>query len=817
MNANLRFAVRSLLKARTFTAMSVVCLALATSLACIVAAVFFATLRPNLPYRSPGGLVQLEETGVFATGPSGEAFAEGPRITRGVLDDLRSVAAFSAIGEYSPNAVGVADDDQSTQSVYAISSEILPLLGTQPMLGRAFTRDEGLPGRGNAVILGHAFWMSRFGTDSSVIGQALDVRVGAKSIRHTIVGVMPASFTFPPLYTPAFYLPYGSDAARLPPTARVIARVSPGIERAAAEAALRTVVIRHAAADRDAAAADAARFRRATKGQVEITLPSGPVTASVRSYTHEVEGSDSVRRVAALIAIATACILLLAAVNVANLLFARGHARRVEIAVRLALGSTRAGVVGLLLLESALLAGAGAVLGLGLAAAWTASIAPSGPERVLMGAIDFRVAAAALVAALLLLGVFGVIPAMRVSEVRLERVLRDTNRSAATGPSPYSSVISRLLVLSVGFTMLLTVGAGLISTGAARALREMRAAEWDRVVAVRIKFTEPSRSSEFLAGIQHLSGVVAAGFGQPPSNVSPASISAIDSRGVASRLGYFSTAEVSQDFFDVLHLPAPRAVGWSAPTGGPKPIAIDRRTAERLWPAQNAVGRTVRLQINRDSIDEFTVASVVPDRRVLANAAGGNSVGVLYTPFDAATRPRTWLLARLQRGGFETIDSATRSVAARIGGVHVMEVTTLRALAAQHNLFPRIIASAFVLFAVIAVALVALGLYALVVFGVERRRHEIGVRLAVGATRTEVTAMFVRSALGIVAVGVSLGGAVAFVLSPMLSRFVFGISTRAPWVYLGAAAAILLVSLVASVSAGLRASRMHPAAALRVD
>lgn len=806
------YALRQLRRSPGFTTAAVACLAIGVWLACVVSAVGRGMYRPQMGLSRPDRIVQVDVSGVY-----GSQYELRPqrRVPRSLIDSLRSARVFAAIGDYTWSGFQLADESKQ-RPVTALSSGMFGVLGVRPILGRQFVPDEDVRGAGNVVLLSYAFWQSHFGGDSGVVGRELRLEKGPS---QTIVGVMPKGFSFPGVATKRdAYAAMGSGmlTTRPPdyPVKMMLARLRDGATVEQVEVAARNIAGRNVFADREEMLA------YHTTHRWHYSAPDGPIIVHAEHYYSEPHGPELDRLMAMIIACGFS-VVLIACANVANLLLVRGAARRQEIAVRMALGASRARVVMQLIAESVLLSVAGAVVGF-LLAFWHWRLLDSAfLGRDMLGQIDRYVALTAAVLGVALVALFGLLPALRASSMRLEQVLRDARRSAM-GSTKLDGLMARLVMGSTAGTVVLLASATLLGLSAHDLLSRRRYQTKD-VLAVNLDFgrqlSEQQVTRQAIAVLEELSsrpGARVAAIAPMPQytrqggldHVTPAggsrqNIPGSDVRAITG--GYFSTMSIP--------LVEGRTFTPNESADGVGLVIVNVSAAKRLWPGETAVGKMARFYYFGDTVGTLaTVTGVATD--VTIRNDGGQSLE-FYFPFGLM--PARFTTALVRFGSDRAMkNAASMKVASAAPGMSIGEALSLDERARREDA-SRYLYIGFALFAGAGLILVAVGLYGVIAFSVARRTHEIGVRLALGADQADVRRMIIGQGLRMTLIGTVIGLALSFATAQMLRSRMTDVNPADPRVLILIIAVVTTVSLVASYLPGRRAAKLDPMNALRAE
>jgi putative ABC transport system permease protein len=815
---DLRYAMRGLRARKAFTAGVVLTLGLG-----IGANATMFGIVDRLLFRAPERMVDPETVHrVYIHGiDRGEERVDRNFQFRRYLDLLEHTTSFSRIAAFQTRNLGVgAGESLREVPVTIASAAYFDLFDARPALGRFFTAaEDSVPAGVPVVVLGHAFWQTQFGARPDVIGQTLQV----DRLLATIVGVAPEGF--------AGMADQGMPAAYVPITAYAHAFRGPNYPSSYNWSWLELVVRRapgvtHGAAEADLARAVQESWRamyaeQPAWGSLEDVRPRGTL-GPVQLERGPQAGRDS--RVATWVSGVAIIVLLVACANVANLLLARAVSRRREIAMRLALGVSRARLLRQLLVESLVLAVFGGLAGL-LLANWGGAalralfLPPDFPAEVLTdGRTLLFLGAATLFAALLT----GLVPALHAQRTNLAGSIRsgardETYRRSRTGTA--------LLVFQAAVSVLLLVGAGLFVRSLQNVEQFRLGYDADDVVFVTantrgVRLEEDQRRAvvnRMLETVQAMPGVTSAALAASVPFWSNEGrglwVDGIDS---VRNLGNFILQAGTPDYFRTMGTRILRGRSFDHTDGetGPRVVVVSERMAQVLWPGQDAIGQCMRID-ERDApcttvigiAEEARVRSLVDEREY-----------TYYIPaaqYGEAMYPQ--IFARVAGEPEALVEPLRRALQAEMPGAAYVSARPLRELVDPTLRAWRFGATMFVVFGALALLLAAIGLYSMIAYGVAQRTRELGVRLALGASAAQVVRMIVGNGVRLVVAGVIIGGAIAVWAAPRLESLMFQASTRDPVVYGGVAAVLLGVAVLASIAPAWRAMRLDPNAALRAD
>jgi len=799
---DLRFAARMLRKNAGFAVIAIFTLALGIGANTAIFTVTSALLLRPFPYRDPQQLVSVDAK------DEGKDFG-GTLLRYELLRDhsqsFQSVAAwandnFNVTGHGEPLQVPVA----------RVTANFFSLLDVQPELGRAFTADEGRPEGKFVVMLSDSFWRSRFGGDRNIIGQNINL----DTTPHTIIGVLPAGVQFPfvgeaDLWTPRYFELTLMPAQRLRMGVGylgLLARLRPGTTLARAQAEL-------------------AVLNRQYRKQNPTEPDAGPEVVMAAEPLRDLVVAG-VRSKILILSAAVALVLLIACANVASLLLARALARRREIAVRAALGASRGALVRQLLAESTLLALAGGALGIGLSwlamralLAWGAGQLPQGIPIVVDGGVLLFTLLVSLVTGML----FGIFPALQLSQAEPSTSLREEGRSATAGHARVRTT-SLLVVGQVALSLLLLIGAGLLLRSFARLLRVEPGFDAHNLLTMNVslptvKYAKPEQQvaffDEVLRRVSTLPGVrnaaISAALPLGWKRITPLLPEGQPNLPLAQR-PFIDIEAVSPRWFDTMRAPllAGRQFNAGDNARAPKVLIVNQTFAHRFWPGQNPVGKRVVVGRWTEAAEVVGVSADVKNRGLAQDTQAQ-----VYIPFAQLPWGNMNLLVRTAVAPL----SMAGAVRAQVSGVDpdqpVTDIQTANDLTDSSLAQPRFTMLLLVAFSAAALALAIIGVYGVLAYSVAQRRHELGIRVALGAQRADILRLVVRQGLLLAGAGVAIGLVAALLLTQLMSSLLYRIGARDLTTFVFTPLAFLCIALVASYLPARRATRTDPMEALR--
>jgi predicted permease len=811
---DLRFAARMLRKQPGFAGAAILTLALAIGATTAIFTVVDALLVRPLPFPNADRLVQLgrQYPGGFQDSTSVPKFIHWRTEGRQVFVEI---AAYGNLGS-GFNLVSSGAPERLTGS--HVSAGFFDVMGVQPALGRVFRQEEDVPGGPRLVILSHALWKTRFAADPDVVGRAITLN----GEPHTVIAVMPEGFRYPDvadLWTLFQFDPASRSRAN---NFEVAARLKPETTLDQARAAMEIA---------------SSALRRATPD-----LVGDNETVGVRPLRERLYGD---MRQALLILLASAgFVLLIGCVNVANLQLVQAAGRHHEIALRTALGASAWTVVRQLLAESILLAAIGGVVGVALAYVGVPALLALSPVHVPYAegiAVDWRVLGLALAMSLVAGLAFGLLPAWQAARPNLDNVLRAGSHrtigrtSRRTRRALVAGEVALALMLTICAFLLAKSLVGLQSTNPGFAVEKVLTM---KLALPEARYGRGQALAEFQERVEErlavLPGVRAAAVAHTlPMELGSDLPFTIEGRYVPGTDAGVASAEyrpISRHYFDALQIPLRRGRMFDArDRRGTLPVAvINEAAARRIWPGEDPIGH--RITVGQPYIPDLAdptareIIGIVADVR--EEGLGLDPPQILYVPISqlneayAALGTRLLPFSVIVRGD-ATVSALTRSVQQAIWSVDpqqpIADVRLMKEIVARSlgsASFNTVLLGGL---AALALLLAAVGLYGVIAHIVGQQTREIGIRMALGATRFNVLGLFLRQALVLVAVGVVMGLVGAFSLTRVLRTLLTGISTSDPWVFALAPALMFAVALVAAFRPALRAAGVDPARALRAE
>ena len=816
---DLRHALRQLARQRAFAAAAIACLVLGIGVNTSIFSVVDAVLFRPLPFRDPSRLVMIGEAlpvisdhnmGTISTPDFGD-FAK----LNGTL--------FASSSVFEPTSLTLAGRGSAERLPgLDVSASLFRVLGVGAALGRTFQDGDDAPGSPDAVVLSDALWRRRFGGDRTIIGRTVlfDGRP------FTVLGVMPAGFTFPlpglSLEPAAFFVPL-----RMTPdvmqgrgnsfNAYMIARLAAGVSVEQATAAVNTIA------------------GRLPTLYPTYYSPAFRVAAGALPFRSHLV--SDVRGSLIVLLGAVALVLLIACINVAGLLLARAAARSRELAVRRALGASRGRLTAQYLAEGAVLAVPGALGALVLAHWCTAALSRLAPDGMLSGyriGLDLRVLAFTVAVTSLVVVLFSLVPALSGGALGLANTLRDEGRGTSAGRSKQRA--RRILVASeIALALVLSTGAGLLARSFANVLKVDPGFRPTRLLSFHIAF--PSYRYPQAARVIEAEQALVDSFAHLPGARSATATVNLPTLGgwqiafspegeALPKIPIAANFVVLHDYFQTMGIPVVKGRAFDARDDAlPGSVAIiDERLARQYYGNKNPIGMRLKWGAPQSTDPWKTIVGVV--RTVPAHGLDQTSPPELYFPaqqlavdtsfVDAALRELTFvvrangdplaLAPRVQR--------VVRAIDPQLVVTHVQRVEALVSQSVAPRRFDLLLIGAF---AMLAVLLAAVGLSGLVAYSVVQRQREIGVRLAIGATQSGIIGLILRDGLATAAWGSAVGIAGAFALTRLMRSLLFGVGALDAATFLATTTSLIAVAAFASWLPARRAARIDPMIAIREE
>ena len=816
MLQDLRFAVRMLLKDKPFTVVAVLALGLGIGVNTTVFTFVNAVLLRGLPYDDADRLMVVATRNTTQGDNAGASLQD--------LEDWRTrTKSFSALGCFQQTGMTLIDSGHPPERHPGarVCANTFSILGQPMHLGRDFLPGEDKKGAESVVIIGYGVWKTRYGGDPNVIGKA--VRVAQKPA--TIVGVMPEGVQFPSnaeIWQAGPPVPEEDTVRRDARNMAVFGRLARGVSRAQAQTEMSGI-----------AASLAGQFPDTNKN-IDVRL---------MTFNERFNGGP-IRIVFLALLGAVGFVLLIACANVANLQLARSVRRSREVAVRVALGASRGRIVRQLLVESTLLACVGGVLGLGLSTIgvrlFDRAVEGSGKPYWIQFTFDPVVFGYLALICLTTGMLFGLAPALQVSRTNVNEILKEGGRGNAGGRRA-RWMASTMVVVELALTIVLLAGAGLMIRSFLKMYSFSLGADTSRLLTMRTSLpdrTHPKPEQrqlfyeQLIGRLRAIPGVQSAAVASAvPFGGSETRRLEIDGRpappdGQLPRAAYIV---ISPGYFEVVGAAVRQGRAFQDSDGSPgsEVAVVNERFANQHFPNANPLGQRIRLipndgpprPANAPALKPppwLTVVGISPTIRQ-GNPQALEPEGVVYVPHRFEAQPSMGLLARSQGDPASLTMQMRQAVQSMDPELPVFAVQTMDQFLAQARWPYRVFGSMFAIFAVIALMLSSVGIYAVTAYSVTQRTQEIGVRMALGARAAQIWWLILRQGLVQLAIGLALGLAGALSLSGILQSLVVQIPTKDPVTFTAIAAILIAVTVAACLIPARRATRLDPLNALRVE
>jgi putative ABC transport system permease protein len=795
----MKLALRMLVKRPGFALLAIATLAVGIGANAAIFSVVNGVLLRPLPYPEPDRIVRLWEH---------TSRSERVNVSHMNLVDWRErLKTFSAIAGYQGSTTTVLGGSEPTfADAYWVTDGFFKVFAVAPALGRSFTPDERTPGGPPAALVSDRFWRRQLGANTH-LGQ---LHVQLADVDARVVGVMPAGFAFPAgadIWMPLEHWP--DTTTRTAHNYRTFGRLKAPLESAKAELAV-------------------------VAGQLRAENPGDDDAIGITMIPLQEVLTGGSKTALLMLLAAVALVLLIACVNVASTMLARGEERRAEIAVRAALGASRARIVRQLLVESLVLGVSGAMFGLVLGAWMLRSFLalntmPLGGQAV---ALDGRVLAFTAALGVLTPLVFGVLPALQASRLDLRSTILEGGRGSLTAGR--RTVRNLLVAAEAGIALVLLVGSALLIRSFWNLLSVDAGFDPAGVADIEVavpqsKYSTPEASARFyeqlLDRIRAVPGVEAAGATTVPplSGGGPSGTLLLDrNSGDAGSKPVADYFVVTPGYFEAMRIPIVRGRGLAASDrpGTDVAVVVNQEFVRKHMPGEDPIGRHFRYY-GMDSLNEptMTIVGVIGNVRNDSLASPPTPEAyVSYLQRPKRTQGPMIVVARARQAG--ALGSLLTSLRSAMGSVDAdvpARIGTMEGRVADSVADRRFTMAVLSTFALVALLLAAVGIYGVLSQTVLQRTPEIGVRMALGAEASAVLRMVMASAMRPVLAGIACGVAGAVLSMRVLRGFLFGVTTLDPAAFTAAAALLIVVALLASYIPARRATRVDPLNALRAQ
>jgi putative ABC transport system permease protein len=796
---DVRYTMRSLPRSFAFTAAAVLTLALGIGANTAIFSIVSSVLLRPLPYTNPERLVSIWPTGGLSRG----LFSD----VRMRCHDYADIATYNQGGALT--LTGRGDPERVEGS--AITPNLFSVLGVAPALGRSFASTATQPGSAQVVMLSHELWQSRFGADANIVGRVVTLN----GVSRTVAGVMPSGFHFP-TRTAQVWIPIVMDTRNINQYWGAggfwaVARMRDGVSVNQAQADLRAILpqVRH-------------------DNPVWDPGPKFGQGATVVSLQRQI--ASNVRPTLLILLAAVVVVLLIACVNVANLLLARGAAQNRAFAIRTALGASRRRLVGQMLTESLVISLIGAIAGLLIASAIVSPIAHgllSDTHQLGDVVIDGRVLGFTTAIAVLTGIITGLLPALRASDVNLSSVLRDAGHSASTGAGQ-RRVSDAFVTLEVALAVMLVVGAGLLI----RSFWELRNVDPgfnpQGVTSARIDL--PPRAFTAMAGprvfytelLQRVAALprVTSAAAVTETPLSNPSGMAFRVRGQIENLhqelptagGYHA---ITPGYLRTMAIPLHRGRDFTDADrdGAPDVVLVNEALARRYWPNRDPIGQQIGYPWESDWMTIVGVVGSVAEKSI----GDPDTTMTIYRPFLQAPSVNMTLVVKSNASDAAIATGVRRIVASIDRTVPVSHVQTMDDAVSSAEAKPRFTMLLLSGFAAVALLLGALGIYGVISYSVEQRNREIGIRMALGARQSAVLRLVLTRGAVLAVTGAIVGLILSFAMTRSLASMIYGVTTSDPMTFILAPILLVVVALLASYIPARRAASVDPVTVLNAE
>jgi predicted permease len=807
---DLRFALRLLIKSPAFTLIAILTLAIGIGANTALFSVVNGVLLNPLPYPGSSQLVAIYEKNA--------GMEKAPISYLNFLDWQRQTKAFSSIAMYRHEDYNLTGTNQPERiNGFMISAAFFTTLGIHPALGRDFNADDDRLGAAPVALLSDGFWRRRFGGSPSILGKAIDLN----GTGYTVIGVMPRTFSFygveRDLFTPIgqWNDPNFRDR-RVDMSARAVGRLQPGVS------------LPQASADMDSIA-----------HHLSITYPEADKDVGIGLFTMKDDIVGNVQPFLLVLLAAVGFLLLIACANVASLLLARSMARSGEFAIRSALGASRTRIIRQLLTESTLLASVGGALGFLLAYFGTKAainLLPGALPRSTEVSIDSRVLLFTLAVSLLAGIVFGLAPALKTSRTNLQQVLRQSGRGASGARHRFQGIF---VAVEVAMSLVLLVGAGLMLRSLAALWRVNPG--YDPSHAITFSVSLPSNSkttaAETRARLRRFDAAMRAIPGIEAVSVTLGSRPMIhDSElpfWIEGRAKPANDNDMPQAMFYLVESGFQRAMGINLQRGrfvsdqdnenAPTVVDIDEAFARTYFAGQNPIGQHIHIA---EFDKEAEIIGVVGHVKQWGpgNDPKGAVEAQFYYPYMQLPAKLMPLVAdgvavvlRTQDDPAAVMGPVRQAASAVDPGEVIYSVETMHGVIENAFAARRLSMILLAFFAVIALALSCIGIYGVISYLVGERTREIGVRMALGAQRSDVLRLILRQGATMALLGVVLGVILALALTRLMSAQLFGVTAHDPLTFAAVGVTLIVVALAACYLPARRAASVNPIVALHAE
>ena len=814
LRQDIQFALRMMRKNLGFTTAAVLCLMLGIGATTGIFTVVNAVLLQPLPYAHPEKLIRVyTEFPTFPNGGLHRFWTSAPEF----FDLRRDTKSWKSLDAWITGGANLAGEAQPVRVTAAyLSGGLLETLGVAPIAGRLIEPSDDVPGANLVADISYGTWQSVFGGDASVVGRETHLN----GLKCTIIGVMPKGFQFPPgeqdpaqIWTP-LQLDPAKQGNRGSHNYYLLGRLNPGVSAAEAQGELQALVQSYG------------------EHRSPHTHSFDPKNHTLVSYPLQAEVVSSVRPALLMLLGAVVFVLLIASVNVANLLLARAEARRREIAIRGSLGASLGRLARQFVTEGILLAMCGGVLGVFLSYGGVRLVQltnAGGIPRADEIAMDWRVLVFTLAVSAVTGVLFGLAPLAPLMVSGISESLKDTAGST-TGAAGAQFFRRALVAGELAMALVLLIGCGLMLRAFWKLQEVHTGMQPDNVITMLVSlprgsYKDTAQITEFWTrldgGLSNLPGVKSAALvsGLPPMR--PPNMNDTDIEGFVKKEGgpienvdFYQV--VSKDYFATMGIRLMDGRLFDERDGQDAPLVaiINKTMALTFWPHQNPIGRRVR-----PGKDWFTVIGVVDD---VKNAGLDRPAGTeLYFPYrqvSAAGVSSMYVVLRAANGDPQSLVGAVRGQLSGIDpSLPLADVRSMDDVLSRAQARPRFLTLLLSLFSVVALAIATVGIYGVVSYSVARRTKEFGLRMVLGAQTGDVLGLVMKQGAGMIAIGVVCGLVLALLFTRLMASFLFGIAPTDLATFASVTAILFGVALMACYVPAKRATRVDPIQTLRYE
>jgi predicted permease len=802
---DVRYGIRMLCKHPGFTLVAILTLAAGIGVNSTVFTIVNAVLLNGLPFHDPQEIINIRTN-------RGMSYSDWE-------DYRRQSRSFIGIGAFGQMAADFSDAESAAERVDGaqISANLFSVLGQKPRIGRDFAPEDEQPGATPVALLSDFIWQSRYGGKPGILGQTIRVNLQT----YTVVGVMPKGESFP--QNTRLWLPLAKDAAHQKRDQRnidTVGRLAPGVSLKQALTEMKTI-----------------------SAQLAQAYPetNKEIAAEVIPYTERSTGG-SIRVVLLSMQGAVGFVLLIACANVANLLLSRAVGRTRETSIRCALGASRWRIVRQLLIESVLMSFAGGVLGLAFAVGgvhwFDASVTDTGKPYWIVFQMDYHVFVHFLAVCVVTGILFGLAPALQISKTNVNDNLREGGRGTSVGLRA-RRLTGALLIGEIGLTIVLLVGAGLMIRSFLNMNRFDIGVDTDNLMTVQIqpankRYPQPSDRLGFeeklLQRLGSLPGIGSMTIAsQPPAGGAQLRTLKIDGREIADKDNRLPTVDriaVVAGYFQFLHTGVSRGRAFTDTDGhaGGEVAIVNPSFASKYFPNEESLGKRIRLGTDfvRGTDDPTAVwATIVGVSPAIFQRQGPNNdlnvQPTVYIPFRQDPPAAFTVITRSALPRDKVVSGIRTELRNVDSDLPLYNIRSLDDLLDQQRWPYRVFGTLFVVFALIGLLISAVGVYAVTSYGVGQRTQEIGVRMALGASKQHVLWLVLRQGLRRISIGLVLGLLGAFGISRVLRTLLVKVTPTDPATFVAVTLLLAAVTLFACVTPARRATKLDPVEALRTE